>query len=148
MGFSRQEYWNGSPFPSPGHLPDPRIKPESPALQVDSLLLSHQENPHKYIHVYFRLLLKNWYICLSRASWLALSHGFLFSQDKCSPEGHNSCVDWPVLLIGGNPHPAPTGSECAPLKLGMFTSMQQECYWGRMITCFYNYKNCLSVPAM
>ena len=32
MGFSRQEYWNGLPFPSPGDLPDPGIEPESPAL--------------------------------------------------------------------------------------------------------------------
>ena len=35
--FSRQEYWSGLPFPSPGHLPDPGIEPGSPALQVDSL---------------------------------------------------------------------------------------------------------------
>ena len=34
MGFSRQEYWSGLPFPSPGDLPDPRIKPRSPTLQV------------------------------------------------------------------------------------------------------------------
>ena len=32
MGFPRQEYWNGSPFPSPGDLPNPEIKPVSPAL--------------------------------------------------------------------------------------------------------------------
>ena len=38
MGFSRQEYWSGSPFPSPGDLPDPCIKPGSAALQADSLL--------------------------------------------------------------------------------------------------------------
>ena len=38
MGLSRQEYWSGSPFPSPGDLPDPGIEPGSPALQVDSLL--------------------------------------------------------------------------------------------------------------
>ena len=31
MGFSRQEYWSGLPFPSAGNLPDPRIEPESPA---------------------------------------------------------------------------------------------------------------------
>ena len=37
MGFSRQEYWNGLLFPSPGDLPNPRIKPRSPALQADSL---------------------------------------------------------------------------------------------------------------
>ena len=32
MGFSRQEYWSGVPFPSPGDLPDPGIEPGSPAL--------------------------------------------------------------------------------------------------------------------
>ena len=32
MGFSRQEYWSGLPFPSPRGLPDPEIKPGSPAL--------------------------------------------------------------------------------------------------------------------
>ena len=37
MGFSRQEYWSGLPFPSPGDLPDPGIKPGSPALQADDL---------------------------------------------------------------------------------------------------------------
>ena len=35
--FSRQEYWNGLPCPSPGDLPNPGIEPRSPALQVDSL---------------------------------------------------------------------------------------------------------------
>ena len=35
--FSRQEYWSGFPFPSPGDLPNPGIKPESPTLQADSL---------------------------------------------------------------------------------------------------------------
>ena len=38
MGFSRQEYWGGLPFPSPGDLPDPGIEPRSPTLQADSLL--------------------------------------------------------------------------------------------------------------
>ena len=37
MGFSRQEYWSGLPFPSPGYLPDPGIEPRSPTLQADSL---------------------------------------------------------------------------------------------------------------
>ena len=37
MGFSRQEYWSGLPFPSPGYLPNPEIKLSSPALQADSL---------------------------------------------------------------------------------------------------------------
>ena len=37
MEFSRQEYWSGLPFPSPGDLADPEIKPRFPALQADSL---------------------------------------------------------------------------------------------------------------
>ena len=37
MGFSRQEYWRGLPFPSPGDLPNPGIKPRSPALEADAL---------------------------------------------------------------------------------------------------------------
>ena len=37
MGFSRQEYWSGLPFPSPGDLPDPGIEPRSPTLQVEAL---------------------------------------------------------------------------------------------------------------
>ena len=37
MGFSRQEYWSGLPFPSPGDLSDPGIEPRSPALEADTL---------------------------------------------------------------------------------------------------------------
>ena len=45
MEFSKQEYWSGLPFPSPGDLLDPRIKPRSPELQADSL---PSELPRKY----------------------------------------------------------------------------------------------------
>ena len=48
MGFSREEYWSGLPFPSPGDLADPGIEPLSPALagsffttEPKSMLLSH-----------------------------------------------------------------------------------------------------------
>ena len=37
MRFSKQEYWRGQLFPSPGDLPDPGIEPGSPTLQADSL---------------------------------------------------------------------------------------------------------------
>ena len=37
MDFSKQEYWSGLPFPSPGVLPNPGIEPVSPALQADAL---------------------------------------------------------------------------------------------------------------
>ena len=43
MGFSRQGYWSGLPFPSPGDLPDLGIEPRSLALQADSLLTELSE---------------------------------------------------------------------------------------------------------
>ena len=45
MGFSRQEYWSGLPFPTPGDLADPGIEPISPAWLADSLALSHLGSP-------------------------------------------------------------------------------------------------------
>ena len=47
MEFSRQEYWSGLPFPSPGDLPDPGIERGSPALQADSLPTELQGKPSK-----------------------------------------------------------------------------------------------------
>ena len=45
MEFSQQEYWSGLSFPSPGNLPNLRIKPRSPALQADSLPSETLESP-------------------------------------------------------------------------------------------------------
>ena len=45
MGFSRKEYWNGMPFPSPADLPDPGIEPWSPELHADSLLTEPPGKP-------------------------------------------------------------------------------------------------------
>ena len=45
MGFSRQEYWSGLPFPSPGDLPDPGIKLRSPAFRADALPSEPPGNP-------------------------------------------------------------------------------------------------------
>ena len=47
MGFFRQEYWSGLPFPSPADLPDPGIQLRSPALQSDSLLTEPRRNTEK-----------------------------------------------------------------------------------------------------
>ena len=44
MGFSRQEYWSGLPFPSPGDLPNPGMEPRSPALQADCLPIELRGN--------------------------------------------------------------------------------------------------------
>ena len=58
MRFSGQEYWSGLPCSSPGDLPEPGIKPLSPALQADSLLSEplgkpqdYKEGLHKFIDV-------------------------------------------------------------------------------------------------
>ena len=83
MGFSRQEYWSGLPFPSPGDLPDPGIEPWSPALQADALpskppgkhtaiqktiskdlLYSTEDSPHYSIIIYMRKSEKQIDICM------------------------------------------------------------------------------------
>ena len=46
-GFSRQEYWYGLPFPSPGDLPNPGIEPKCPTLQADSLPSEPPEKPNQ-----------------------------------------------------------------------------------------------------
>ena len=48
MIFSRPEYWSGYPFPSPGHLPNPGIKPRSPTLQEDPLPAEPPGKPNPY----------------------------------------------------------------------------------------------------
>jgi len=48
MGFPRQEYWSGLPFPSSGDLPNPRIKHKSPALLADSLPTEPPGKPQIY----------------------------------------------------------------------------------------------------
>ena len=50
MGFSRQEYWSGLPFPPPADLPDPGTEPGSPALQVDSLPTELSGKPFLSLH--------------------------------------------------------------------------------------------------
>ena len=51
-GFSRQDYWSGLPFPSPGDLPDPGIEPRSPALQADALTSEPPGKPECAVHGY------------------------------------------------------------------------------------------------
>ena len=48
MGFSRQEYWSGLSFPSPGDLPDPGIEPRSPALRADALTSEPPVHRHNW----------------------------------------------------------------------------------------------------
>ena len=53
MGFSRQEYWSGLPFPSPGDLSNPGIEPRSPALQADSLSTELRGKPKACLSTYY-----------------------------------------------------------------------------------------------
>ena len=57
MAFPKLEYWSGLPFPSPGDLSDPKIKPASPTLQVDSLPLSHQGSQRALYHTQLAIYL-------------------------------------------------------------------------------------------
>ena len=52
MGFPRQEYWNGLPFPSPGDLPNPGIEPSSPALAGGFFTTEPPGKSHLYTIVY------------------------------------------------------------------------------------------------
>ena len=54
MGFSRQEYWSGLPFPSLGNLPEPGIEPRSPALRTDSLPTELRGKPKKQLYCNFK----------------------------------------------------------------------------------------------
>ena len=68
MGFPRQEYWSGLPFPSPGDLPDQGIELRSPALQADSLptelqaklLISRVKRDKLKLEFIFQKLLRMW----------------------------------------------------------------------------------------
>ena len=85
MGFSRQEYWSGLPFPSPGDLPDPGTEPVSPALQADALLFEPSGKPHIPIKlcVYIRV-----YVCMLCArSCLTLCDPMNFSLLGSSVHG-------------------------------------------------------------
>ena len=57
MGFSRQEYWSGLPFSSPGDLPNPGIEPWSPALQEDSSPLESPGKPQRNDYTQLEILI-------------------------------------------------------------------------------------------
>ena len=77
MEFSRHEYWSGLPFPSPKDLPDPGIKPVSPALEEDSLPLVPPGKPWPCtIYIYIPLEAQNstsWVTIPSWRVWVDMS---------------------------------------------------------------------------
>ena len=74
MGFSRQEYWSGLSFPSPGDLPDPGIKPRSPTLQADAL-------PSKLPELYMQFQI-HVYICTDTGVWHPLALLELLREER------------------------------------------------------------------
>ena len=73
--FSRQEYWSGLSFPSPGDLPDPGIEPGSPALQADSLPTELWRKP-MYLQMHESVSLR----VLSKALWAAQSNPLFYNN--------------------------------------------------------------------
>ena len=83
MGFSRQEYWSGLPFPSPGDLPNPGIKSGSPALQADSLPSEPPWKPLFLVRIMFMAMrrregqkLGSWGILAGPSLWVAVIGGW------------------------------------------------------------------------
>ena len=77
MGFSRQEYWSGLPFPSPGDLPDPGIEPRSPALQADALT---SEPPGKPLIHNFFLKFHSFHVYLPFVYMICI-HTYIYIRD-------------------------------------------------------------------
>ena len=101
--FSRQEYWSGLPFPSPGNLPDPGIKPRPLALQADSLLSEPPGKCSLYNQGLYRVP-QGWLLFVSSPSSpssLPLTHGppatlavgsqFLIKLRLLVPQGLCTC---------------------------------------------------------
>ena len=89
MGFSRQEYWSGLPFPSPGDLPDPGIEPWSPTLLADSLPFEPQGSllwsfPPPYLIIVFG---EQKYPHISPCRWASHNVDKYLPINICLPKG-------------------------------------------------------------
>ena len=85
MGFSRQEYWSGLPFPSPGDLPDPGIKPRSPALQADALTSETPGKPKEDILVNVNNVPYSSVLCIPQGSMRRLEDHLSSRHHQCTP---------------------------------------------------------------
>ena len=74
--FSRQEYWSGLPFPSPGDFPNPGIEPRSPTLQTDAL----PSEPPSLLHSLYIWIIVFYYMCLLQIFSPSLCFIFSFSR--------------------------------------------------------------------
>ena len=91
MGFSRQEYWSGVPFPSPGDLPGPGIEPRSPALQEDALT---SEPPGKWdpkTYFLFSKIHLNQILSNQVHSMYLWPESYLFVKKKLTAKEKHNC---------------------------------------------------------
>ena len=147
MEFSRQGYWSGLPFPSPGDLPDPGIEPGSPALQADSLPLSHQgatfliwwKNVLKFELQLLGLLIK-WHDLW----WGFVTHLIVIITKKMTPpkalsELQISCVvlaDKWVEAGSVSKHCLLGYSESTQTTGNFYTTAPERQKWHRILSCF------------
>ena len=109
MGFSRQEYWSGLPFPSPGDLPNPGIKPRSPALQADTLTseppgkpITHkaEENQQQHWASIGRVILKI-PLRVFPLHVLPASNAILTRLDRMFKAPLNTLISSQLVVVGG-----------------------------------------------
>ena len=127
MGFSRQGYWNGLPFPSPGDLPDPGIELGSPALQADALPSELLGKPSAISSVY-----------MLNCVWLFVTPWTVALQ---APLG--AC---PWDFLGKN-----TGMDCHFLLQGIFPTQglnPVSCIAGRFFTVWATMEACLLLSCL
>ena len=134
MAFSRQEYWGGLLFPSPGGLPYPEIKPGSPAVQADSLPTEPPGKLNK--HVWAPLSLQH--VCYTGGSalshfsrvWLfetlwTIAHQALLSMDSPGKEtgvGYSTLL-WRIFLAQGS-----DASLCVCCPAGRFFTTEKPAF--------------------
>ena len=112
LGFSRQEYWSGLPFSSPGDLPDPGIEPRLPAFQPDSLLTELPGKP--LFWVFLQMFLS---VCDTLLPFVSYSALFieLSSDPGIEPASPASQADSSLLSRRGSPKGA-----MSPPKMKIF----------------------------
>ena len=83
MGFSRQEYWSGLSFPSPGDLPDPGIEPRSPELEADTLTSEPTGKPKVSIGVSIGVWLCLWAFYFVSLIYISVFVPVPYCRDDC-----------------------------------------------------------------
>ena len=131
MGFSRQEYWSGLPFASPGNLPDRGIEPKSPTLQADftvskvKVALSCQilcDPKHYTVHGIFQARILEW-------AAFPFSRG-VFPTQRLNPGIKHRSPALQADSIPADPPGKPKNTEVGSLSLLQRNFLTQESSWG------------------